>query len=106
MSKEALRRIHQAILHLKNEAFKERFCIVEKTPFDDDDESSKTITEGEVQYVEIIVRLLPKSSPYNESGFRMRLRIPVDYPLRPPKAQLVTKIYHINVGPEGLIQLI
>ena len=45
----------------------------------------------------------PKSTPYENGIFRVKLFIPNDFPIAPPKGFFITKIYHPNVSEKGEI---
>lgn len=47
----------------------------------------------------------PPSTPYENGIFTLNIEIPFDYPLKPPKCQFGTKIYHPNIGQNGEICL-
>jgi len=70
--------------------------ILEKAP---DDEAR---TPGDTPIV-LIGRILPKSSPYSQGSFQIEIKIPTDFPFKPPEVKFVTQIYHPNVDKEGKI---
>jgi len=45
----------------------------------------------------------PPGTPYTGGAFRVKLVLGKDYPVSPPKAFFLTKIFHPNVGPQGEI---
>ncbi|CAJ0577967.1 unnamed protein product, partial [Mesorhabditis spiculigera] len=65
---------------------------------------------GNVEYSESnllhwTVTLLPDQEPYSKGAFRVQIDFPADYPFKPPKLTLLTKIYHPNVDEQGQICL-
>ena len=94
------------VISLENEKNpqSQRF-IIDRTPFDkDDDSKAPTIAKDDHgEYYLIIGRILPTSEIYNRNAFTIRLKIPVEYPFRPPDVEMITPIYHPNIGPEGNI---
>lgn len=47
----------------------------------------------------------PSQSPYQDGTFKLELFLPEDYPMEPPKARFLTKIYHPNIDKLGRICL-
>ncbi|XP_051476863.1 LOW QUALITY PROTEIN: ubiquitin-conjugating enzyme E2-18 kDa-like [Apus apus] len=44
---------------------------------------------------------LRNNPPYNAGAFRFELTFPTGYPMAPPRATLLTPIYHPGVDPQG-----
>eukprot|EP00756_Hemistasia_phaeocysticola_P049228 Hpha_TRINITY_DN23678_c0_g1::TRINITY_DN23678_c0_g1_i1::g.57641::m.57641/K06689/UBE2D, UBC4, UBC5; ubiquitin-conjugating enzyme E2 D len=47
----------------------------------------------------------PPGTPYAGGEFMVDIRIPMDYPFKPPKVQFQTKLYHPNVNVQGYFSL-
>lgn len=47
----------------------------------------------------------PRGTPYEAGIFFLSVDFPEDYPFSPPAIKFLTKIYHMNVGEDGEIQL-
>ena len=60
--------------------------------------------EDNMRYFNVIISG-PDDSPYEAGVFRLELFLPADYPMAPPKARFLTKIYHPNVDKLGRICL-
>jgi ubiquitin-protein ligase len=77
--------------------------IIDETPFnkDDDDEPPKTETDKDGIYYIVYGRILPTSNRYNKSAYKIKLRIPTEFPLKPPQVEMQTSIYHPNIGSQG-----
>lgn len=94
-------------IRLENEKHPtERKFLIDRTPFGDDDSDAPTIVKDDRgEYYLIIGRILPASDIYKRNAFSIRLKIPVEYPFRPPDIEMITPIYHLNIGPEGKTSL-
>jgi len=76
--------------------------LIDTTPFGDDPSDAPTIAkDDDGQYYIITGRILPTSNIYNRSAFRVKIKIPTEYPFKPPTVEMITPIYHPNVGPQG-----
>ncbi|ETN68704.1 ubiquitin--protein ligase [Necator americanus] len=49
------------------------------------------------------VLLVPDKEPYNKGAFKVNIDFPADYPFKPPKITLATKIYHPNIDDKGQV---
>ena len=47
----------------------------------------------------------PENTPYYGGIFNLNIRIPPEYPFKPPKINFVTKVYHPNINSTGIICL-
>ncbi len=45
----------------------------------------------------------PKDTPYEKGLFKLSIKLPEDYPHKPPKLNFLTKIYHPNIASDGSI---
>jgi ubiquitin-protein ligase len=43
----------------------------------------------------------PVNSPYEDGKFKLKIKIPNDYPEEPPLIKMITKIYHPNIKDSG-----
>ena len=69
--------------------------ILEKSPFDEDDDEGEPTVSGP-PYI-IIGRILPSSEIFNQSAFRIEIKVPSNFPFLPPDVRVITPIYHPNV---------
>jgi ubiquitin-conjugating enzyme E2 D/E len=51
----------------------------------------------------IILLKGPKDTPYEKGLFKLSIKLPEDYPHKPPKLNFLTKIYHPNIASDGSI---
>ena len=47
----------------------------------------------------------PIGTPYEGGIFYLSIKLTDNYPFKPPKVHIITKIYHPNVNPLGLVSL-
>ncbi|CAH8478347.1 unnamed protein product [Heterobilharzia americana] len=57
-----------------------------------------TLNERDMTQVEAVLDG-PVGTPYEGGKFRLRMIIPLQYPIEPPKAYFCTKIFHPNIAP-------
>eukprot|EP01098_Paradermamoeba_levis_P007765 TRINITY_DN3232_c0_g1_i1.p1 TRINITY_DN3232_c0_g1~~TRINITY_DN3232_c0_g1_i1.p1 ORF type:complete len:151 (-),score=55.97 TRINITY_DN3232_c0_g1_i1:141-593(-) len=65
---------------------------------------SATPHNDNLRYFDVLIAG-PASSPYEGGVFKLELFLPEDYPMSPPKARFLTKIYHPNIDKLGRICL-
>ncbi|EDL28649.1 mCG48957, partial [Mus musculus] len=49
--------------------------------------------------------IVPDKPPYDKGAFRIEINFPAEYPFKPPKITLKTKIYHPNIDEKGQVCL-
>ena len=49
--------------------------------------------------------LQTSETPYDGAYFDLQFSFPLDYPFKSPKIKFLTKIHHINIYAEGIIDL-
>jgi ubiquitin-protein ligase len=74
--------------------------LLDKCPFDDDDETSGDAKPKE--YV-IIGRILPNSDIFKQGAYQIEMKLPSDFPQNPPFVRFITSIYHPNVNKDGIM---
>ncbi|KAH8270383.1 hypothetical protein KR018_009306 [Drosophila ironensis] len=45
--------------------------------------------------------LMPTAEPYDKGAYRIEIDFPLDYPFKPPKIHINTRMYHLNVNERG-----
>jgi ubiquitin-protein ligase len=71
--------------------------LLDKSPFDDEDNESTT---DQNVYV-IIGRIFPNSEIFKECSIQIEMKLTSNYPTEPPEVRLITPIYHPNVDKNG-----
>uniref|UniRef100_A0A0K8SJW4 Ubiquitin-conjugating enzyme E2-18 kDa n=2 Tax=Lygus hesperus TaxID=30085 RepID=A0A0K8SJW4_LYGHE len=68
----------------------------------------KTVREIQVDEGNLLVwnaLIVPSQPPFSNGAFRVELTFPAEYPFKPPRLTLKTKIYHPNFDEKGQICL-
>ncbi|EYC46264.1 hypothetical protein Aduo_009275 [Ancylostoma duodenale] len=65
----------------------------------------ESVEYDESNFLHWTVLLVPDKEPYNKGAFKVNIDFPADYPFKPPKLTLATKIYHPNIDDKGRICL-
>jgi ubiquitin-protein ligase len=71
--------------------------ILDKSPFDEEDNESTT----EQNVYVIIGRIFPNSEIFKEYSIQIEMKLTSNYPIEPPEVRLITPIYHPNVDKNG-----
>ena len=72
--------------------------ILEKSPFDDEEEEQIAVDRDE--YV-VTGRIFPNADIYKEGAFRIEMKLTSKYPIEPPVVRFLTPVYHPNVAMDG-----
>jgi ubiquitin-protein ligase len=76
--------------------------LLDKSPLDEQSNASRTGPASSTQNI-ILGRILPSSNVYSQAAFQIELKLPADFPFKPPEVRFVTPIYHPNVDDQGKI---
>ena len=76
--------------------------LLDKSPVDEQSGGLRTGVASSAQNI-IVGRILPSSSIYNQYAFQIELKLPAEFPFKPPEVRFVTPIYHPNVDEQGKI---
>jgi ubiquitin-protein ligase len=76
--------------------------LLDKSPMDDQSGGSRTGTANSTQNI-ILGRILPSSNIYNQAAYQIEIKLPAEFPFKPPEVRFVTPIYHPNVDDQGKI---
>jgi ubiquitin-protein ligase len=76
--------------------------LLDKSPVDDQSGGSRASPGNSAQHI-ILGRILPTSNIYNQAAFQIEIKLPAEFPFKPPEVRFVTPIYHPNVDEAGKI---
>jgi ubiquitin-protein ligase len=76
--------------------------LLDKSPVDDQSGGSRVGVGNSGQNI-ILGRILPTSNIYNQAAFQIEIKLPAEFPFKPPEVRFVTSIYHPNVDEQGKI---
>jgi ubiquitin-protein ligase len=76
--------------------------LLDKSPVDDQSGGSRAGASNSTQNV-ILGRILPTSHIYNQAAYQIEIKLPAEFPFKPPEVRFVTPIYHPNVDEQGKI---
>jgi ubiquitin-protein ligase len=85
-------------LKLYEKGDKDGKFILEKNPFDDEEEEK--IATARDEYI-ITGRVLPTAGIYQEHGFEIEMKLASSYPKEPPVVRILTPVYHPNIENDG-----
>jgi len=76
--------------------------LLDKSPVDDQSGGSRASAGNSTQNI-ILGRILPTSNNYNQAAYQIEIKLPAEFPFKPPEVRFVTPIYHPNVDEQGKI---
>ena len=76
--------------------------LLDKSPLDIPLVRSRAGTNNPIPNV-ILGRILPTSNLYNQAAYQIEIKLPPEFPFKPPEVRFVTTIYHPNVDEQGKI---
>jgi len=74
--------------------------ILEKSPTGD--RQAAAASASPAQNV-IIGKILPNVDVYKQAAFQIEMKLPAEFPFKPPEVRFITPIYHPNVDEQGKI---
>jgi ubiquitin-protein ligase len=76
--------------------------LLDKSPIDEPAGGSRA-GAGSGAANAILGRVLPTANIYNQAAFQIEMKLPAEFPFKPPEVRFVTPIYHPNVDDQGKI---
>lgn len=76
--------------------------LLDTSPIDDPSNGSRPGSNNSTSNV-ILGRILPTSNIYNQAAYQIEIKLPAEFPFKPPEVRFVTHIYHPNVDDQGKI---
>lgn len=76
--------------------------ILDKSPVDEQSGASRGGSNASSQNI-IVGRILPMSNIYNQAAYQIEVKLPAEFPFKPPEVRFITGIYHPNVDEQGKI---
>ncbi|CAF1377914.1 unnamed protein product [Rotaria magnacalcarata] len=76
--------------------------LLDKSPIDDPSGAARAGAGNSSQNI-ILGRVLPTSSIYNQAAYQIEIKLPPEFPFKPPEVRFITSIYHPNVDEQGKI---
>lgn len=76
--------------------------LLDKSPIDESSAGPRGGASNASQNI-ILGRILPTSNIYNQAAYQIEIKLPPEFPFKPPEVRFVTQIYHPNVDEQGKI---
>ncbi|CAF1582970.1 unnamed protein product [Rotaria sp. Silwood1] len=76
--------------------------LLDKSPVDDTTGGSRGGASNSTHNI-ILGRILPTSNIYNQAAYQIEIKLPAEFPFKPPEVRFITNIYHPNVDEQGKI---
>jgi ubiquitin-protein ligase len=89
-------RLSMELVKLQELASANNAFIIDRTPLDNNEGQEAASTTNI-----FIVRLLPNLRVFDQGAFKIELKLPTEYPFRPPHVRFITPIYHPLVDGKG-----
>jgi ubiquitin-conjugating enzyme E2 T len=79
--------------------------LLDKSPFNDDDDVDAIAEVAKSNEYLIIGRIFPQSDIYKEGAYQIEIKLTKTFPFDPPEVRFITPIYHPNVDKDGNIKI-